>query len=145
AAARGGEVAQGCVGAGTGTECLGWKGGIGTSSRRADGFTVGVLVQTNFGGALAVDGVRFPAPRAAAQPTESAPAEKKEDGSCMIVVATDAPLDARGLERLAKRAFAGMARIGASFGNGSGDYAIAFSTAEELRSGPSRGPKQGAS
>lgn len=125
AAARGGPVEEGCVGAGTGTVCLGWKGGIGTASRVATGHTVGVLVQSNFGGALRIDSVRLP-PRAAAETR----AADKEEGSCMIVIATNAPLDARALERLATRAFAGMARIGASFSNGSGDYAIAFSTGQ---------------
>jgi D-aminopeptidase len=89
---------------------------------------VGVLVQTNFGGRLTVGGARLEPPR----PPAGEPKDK-EDGSCMIVIATDAPLDARNLERLAARAFAGMARTGASFGNGSGDYAIAFSTAEGAR------------
>ena len=122
AQARTGPVAEGCVGAGTGTVCLGYKGGIGTSSRSVQGFVVGVLAQTNFGGSLRVDGVPMdgglvPAPREAG----------KEEGSCMFVLATDAPLDARNLERLARRCFAGMARTGAAFSNGSGDYALAFS------------------
>ena len=123
AAASGGPVAEGCVGAGTGTTCLGWKGGIGTSSRIAGKHTVGVLVQSNFGGGLRIDGVRV-APPAGPDPRRG----DKEEGSCMIVIATDAPLDARALERLATRSFAGMARIGAAFSNGSGDYALAFST-----------------
>ena len=118
ASASTGDVAVGAVGAGAGTVCFGYKGGIGTSSRLAAGHTVGVLVQTNFGGRLLVDG----APLTALSGVD-------HDGSCMIVVATDAPMDARGLERLARRAFAGMARTGASFSNGSGDYAVAFSTA----------------
>jgi D-aminopeptidase len=120
--ATGGPVAEGCVGAGTGTVCCGYKGGIGTSSRVVLGWTVGVLVQTNFGGELRVDGRRFVgrSERAA-----------NGDGSCMIVVATDAPLDARNLRRLAKRALFGMARTGAAMSNGSGDYAIAFSTHPE--------------
>ncbi|MCK5942987.1 MAG: P1 family peptidase [Planctomycetes bacterium] len=117
--ARAGDaVAVGAVGAGAGTVCFGYKGGIGTSSRLAAAYTVGALVQTNFGGRLTIAG----------RPLQELVGED-HDGSCMIVVATDAPLDQRGLERLARRAFAGMARTGASFSNGSGDYAIAFSTA----------------
>jgi D-aminopeptidase len=106
---------------------FGWKGGIGTSSRRlrdGRGLTVGVLVQTNFGGALTVDGV--PVWRELTPPADRKPGD---DGSCMIVVATDAPLDARQLGRLAARAVHGMARTGASGSHGSGDYVIAFSTA----------------
>ncbi len=117
ASATAGAFAVGAVGAGAGTRCFGFKGGIGTASRLVDGVTVGVLVQTNFGG-------RLRAPRGAE------PAGVDHDGSCMIVIATDAPLDQRALERLARRSFAGMARSGASFSNGSGDYAIAFSTAD---------------
>jgi D-aminopeptidase len=120
ATASGGPVEVGAVGAGAGTICFGWKGGIGTSSRQVRGHTVGVLVQANFGGALRVDGRRVDAD----QRQHSA----DHDGSCMIVVATDAPLDAASLRRLAVRAFAGMARTGASFSHGSGDYTIAFST-----------------
>lgn len=112
AAAKGGAVEVGAVGAGAGTVCFGWKGGIGTSSRRVRGHTVGVLVQTNFGGRLRAGDM----------------AGADHDGSCMIVIATDAPLDPSALQRLATRAFAGMARSGASFSHGSGDYAIAFST-----------------
>jgi D-aminopeptidase len=128
AAARGGTVAEGCVGAGTGTVCMGWKGGIGTASRRLPanlgGWTVGVLVQTNFGGALTVAGVpvgvelgKYSFQRALSEP---------EKGSCMVVVATDAPLDARQLRRLAARTPHGLARAGSFASNGSGDYAIAF-------------------
>jgi D-aminopeptidase len=118
----GGPVPEGAVGAGTGTVCFGYKGGIGTSSRLAgaEPWTVGVLVQTNFGGRLRVDGQPFPAP-----------GRESGDGSCMIVVATDAPLDARNLRRLAKRALFGLARCGSSMSNGSGDYVIAFSTCPE--------------
>ncbi|MEO6593430.1 MAG: P1 family peptidase [Planctomycetota bacterium] len=122
ASASTGPVPVGAVGAGAGTVCLGWKGGIGTSSRRVGKHTVGVLVQTNFGGTLVVDGVpvhEHMDPRAFAA---------DRDGSCMIVIATDVPLDSATLRRLAVRAFAGMARTGASFSHGSGDYAIAFST-----------------
>lgn len=123
----------GCVGAGTGTICFGWKGGIGSASRAVAGFTVGVLVQTNFGGRLTVAGTPVPRPD---RDGRSGRGERGESGSCAIVVATDAPLCARNLRRLAARAFAGMARTGASFGNGSGDYAVAFSTAQGLRRGP---------
>jgi D-aminopeptidase len=136
AAAKTGPVAEGSIGAGHGTVCFGWKGGIGTASRRAGEYTVGVLVQSNFGGTLTVAGT--PIPR------QLQPAGKtREDGSCMIVVATDAPLSHRNLGRLAARAMAGMARTGASFSNGSGDYVIAFSTAKELRIRPG-GDKTGA-
>lgn len=121
-----GPVEQGSIGAGTGTRALGYKGGIGTASRTVTGFTVGVLVQANFGGRLVVDGV--PVGRLLASSASS-----DHDGSCMIVVATDAPLDARQLRRLARRTFVGMARTGASFSHGSGDYAIAFSTALDVR------------
>ncbi|MCL4845476.1 MAG: P1 family peptidase [Acidobacteria bacterium] len=134
--AGGGPVEEGAVGAGTGTVAFGWKGGIGTASRvlpsRHGGHVVGVLVQTNFGGVLTMDGV--PVGRAlgrhAFAPTERA---ADADGSCMIVVATDAPLDARSLERLAARALFGLGRTGASYSHGSGDYAVAFSTAAEVR------------
>lgn len=124
-----GPVGEGSVGAGTGTICFGWKGGIGTASRKVSGYTLGVLVQTNFGGSLTIAGV--PVYRKLTPEKE----KTDEDGSCMIVVATDAPLDSRNLKRLAKRSFGGMARTGASFSNGSGDYCIAFSTADELRIG----------
>ena len=130
-----GLVAEGCVGAGAGTMAFGFKGGIGTSSRivplASDKFCVGALVQTNFDGRLTIDGVPVwrdvkPAPNTA----DKSPAKH---GSCMIVVATDAPLDARQLKRLARRALVGMGRTGANFSNGSGDYVIAFSTAKSLR------------
>jgi D-aminopeptidase len=129
-----GAVAEGSVGAGTGTRCFGFKGGIGTASRQvrldaATAYLVGVLVQTNFGGRLRLNGREVPQAVLGGEP---APRER-EGGSCMIVLATDAPLDARNLQRLAERCFAGMARTGASFSNGSGDYAIAFSTATVLR------------
>jgi len=125
--AKGGPVLEGSVGAGTGTRCFGWKGGIGTSSRVAGGYTVGVLVQTNFGGHLTMGGI--PVARALA----NLPAGGNGDGSCMIVVATDAPLTARDLKRLAARAVFGLARTGSSYSNGSGDFAIAFSTAPAAR------------
>jgi len=124
-AAAAGPVAEGSVGAGTGTIAFGWKGGIGTSSRRlaseGGGFTVGVLVQSNFGGRLTVGGV--PVWREL-----TPPAPDTAGGSCMIVLATDAPMDARQLRRLAARAVHGMARTGSTGGHGSGDYVIAFST-----------------
>ena len=133
-AATTGPMEEGTVGAGTGTGAFGWKGGIGTASRRLPpalgGYTVGVLVQTNFGGILTVDGV--PVGKELGRYAFKEYVEAG-DGSCMIVVATDAPLDARQLQRLAWRAFAGMARSGASFSNASGDYAIAFSVAESVR------------
>ncbi|HEU4419927.1 MAG TPA: P1 family peptidase [Planctomycetota bacterium] len=129
ASAGTGAFPVGSVGAGAGTTCLGWKGGIGTSSRRVGDHTVGVLVQTNFGGSLVVDGV----PADAFLRGSDVPRQADDGGSCMIVIATDAPLDSAALRRLAARSFAGMARTGASFSHGSGDYAIAFSTAKELR------------
>ncbi|HQS52990.1 MAG TPA: P1 family peptidase [Daejeonella sp.] len=133
--AKGGPVTEGNVGAGTGTVCFGYKGGIGTSSRKLPqslgGYTIGVLVQTNFGGVLQIDGV--PVGEELGKFSFSDKLLNNVDGSCMIVVATDAPLDARNLERLAKRAFMGMAKTGGIASNGSGDYVIAFSTAEALR------------
>lgn len=135
-AASGGPVAEGAIGAGTGTTCFDYKGGIGTSSRRLPesrgGFTVGVLVQTNFGGVLTIRGVPFDK-KDAGGGAAAAAGNPSGDGSCMIVVATDAPLDARNLKRLAKRALLGIARTGGYFSNGSGDYAIAFSTPESVR------------
>jgi D-aminopeptidase len=131
-----GAVAMGNVGAGTGTVCFGFKGGIGTASRKVSdkrgGYTVGVLVQTNFGGVLQIAGVPVGVELDQYMFREKSP-EKKEDGSCMIVVATDAPLTARNLERLAARALLGLGRTGGNESNGSGDYVIAFSTAESLR------------
>ena len=125
-----GPVAQGCVGAGTGTVCFGYKGGIGTSSRKLPaslgGYTVGVLVQANFGGVLQIEGV--PVGELLGNHYLHDQLKEKEDGSCMIVVATDAPIDARILQRLAKRAFMGLARTGGIAHHGSGDYVIAFST-----------------
>jgi D-aminopeptidase len=130
-----GPVAEGAVGAGTGTTCFDYKGGIGTASRRLPdgrgGYTVGALVQTNFGGVLTLRGLPFDR-RAPAGETGPGP-NPAGDGSCMIVVATDAPLDARNLERLAKRALLGIARTGGYYSNGSGDYAVAFSTAASVR------------
>jgi len=132
--ARAGTVEEGAVGAGTGTVAFGWKGGIGTSSRRLPAvlgsWTVGVLVQTNFGGALTVDGRRIGAELGRFYLKDEL-AGKSADGSIMVVVATDAPLSDRNLARLARRAVAGIARTGSSFSNGSGDYVIAFSTARD--------------
>ena len=180
AAAKGGPVDEGAVGAGTGTSAFGWKGGIGTASRRVrqqnEEWTVGVLVQSNYGGRLTIDGVpvwrelrpggrggaqvvvehpgaasaaprgsgagRQGPPRATAQggPGDEVPRESF-DGSCMIIVATDAPLDARDLKRLAARAIFGLARTGSTYSNGSGDFAIAFSTHPSLRVTATNGPQ----
>jgi D-aminopeptidase len=129
--ATSGEVEEGNVGAGTGTICFQYKGGIGTSSRvipkAAGGYTVGVLVQSNFGGVLQING--FPVAKALGTVPDQYTYDV--DGSCMVVVLTDAPLDARNLERLAKRAMLGIARTGGIASNGSGDYVIAASTSRE--------------
>jgi D-aminopeptidase len=139
--AKGGPVEEGVVGAGTGTVAFGWKGGIGTASRRVPanlgGHTVGVLVQTNFGGVLTIAGA--PVGQELGQYYlrkelhEAGSVKENADGSCMMVIATDAPIDSRNLKRLASRAWLGMGRTGSSASNGSGDYAIAFSTASQLR------------
>lgn len=149
--ARGGAVAEGSVGAGTGTIAFGFKGGIGTSSRKLPaslgGYTVGVLVQTNFGGVLSINGApvgrelgryylkeeleRAKVSRQLRQSNKYA--TDTADGSVIIVIATDAPVDPRNLRRLAARAMMGLARTGSSASNGSGDYVIAFSTAPDLR------------
>ncbi len=161
-------VVEGCVGAGTGTVAFGWKGGIGTSSRRLPvssgdslsvrlgGYTVGVLVQSNFGGVLQIMGIpvgerlgRYYLKDQLAHDdalntvnSQSAIANPQSpDGSIMIVLATDAPLSDRNLTRLARRAMAGLARTGAAMSNGSGDYAIAFSTSEQVRRTPERRSK----
>ena len=136
-----GPVAEGSVGAGTGTQAFGWKGGIGTSSRvlpdSLGGYTVGVLVQTNYGGVLTMNGA--PVGRElgtysfADELAASTNDENQEDGSIMIVVATDAPLNARNLNRLAMRAIMGLGSTGSFASNGSGDYVIAFSTHPDLR------------
>ena len=170
--ATGGPVEEGNVGAGTGTRALGFKGGIGTSSRvipeKDGGYTVGVLVQSNFGGILTVDGVpvgeelgnHYMAGQTASSKSDKNSTETSHritpsdpmtaasgynydiDGSVMIVVATDAPITARNLERLAKRAFMGIARVGGFASNGSGDYVIAFSTHPDVRiSLDENGPK----
>jgi D-aminopeptidase len=139
--AASGPVAEGSVGAGTGTICFGWKGGIGTSSRilpaKLGGYTLGVLVQTNFGGVLQMNGIPVGTELGQYYLKEYVE-ESSADGSAMIVLATDAPLSDRNLRRLAKRGLAGLARTGASMSNGSGDYVIAFSTAEEVRRIPAR-------
>lgn len=143
--AKEGPVEEGAVGAGTGTVAFGWKGGIGTSSRALPealgGSIVGVLVQSNFGGVLTIDGARVG--EALGEYFLKDHLDKDvADGSVMIVVATDAPLSDRNLERLARRALAGLARTGASMTNGSGDYVIAFSTAEGVRRTPARREKR---
>ncbi|MGK7370906.1 MAG: P1 family peptidase [Candidatus Halalkalibacterium sp. M3_1C_030] len=133
--ASSGMVQQGNVGAGTGTVAFGFKGGIGTSSRKLPdklgGYTVGILVQTNFGGVLEIAGV--PVGKELNKFYLSDKLNETPDGSCMIVVATDAPIHSRNLKRLAKRAIMGLAKTGGIASNGSGDYVIAFSTAEQLR------------
>jgi D-aminopeptidase len=138
--ARTTDVAEGAVGAGTGTMAFGWKGGIGTSSRvvrqQNASYTVGVLVQSNFGGRLTIAGV--PVWKAL---TPGSSGSAVADGSCMIVVATDAPLDARDLKRLAARAIYAMARTGSTYSNGSGDFAIAFSTHAANRVTGAAGPQ----
>jgi D-aminopeptidase len=139
--ARGGPVEEGSVGAGTGTQAFGWKGGIGTSSRvlpeSLGGYTVGVLVQTNFGGTLTINGApvgRELGNYAYRRELESVGVDdNQEDGSIMMVVATDAPLNARSLDRIAMRAIMGLARTGSFASNGSGDYVIAFSTDPGVR------------
>ncbi len=133
--AKSGAIDQGNVGAGTGTSAFGFKGGIGSSSRklpeRLGGFTVGVLVQSNFGGVLQIAGV--PVGKELGKYYLSDELNESPDGSCMIIVATDAPLNARNLKRLAKRAILGLGKSGGIASNGSGDYVIAFSTAESVR------------
>ena len=133
--ARSGPVEEGSVGAGTGTTCFRFKGGIGTSSRilpeSRGGYTVGVLVQTNFGGNFQING--YPVGELLREERRQSDMEDLPEGSCMVVVATDAPLDSRNLKRLAKRALLGIVRTGGYYSNGSGDYAVAFSTAEGLR------------
>ena len=135
AAADTGAVAEGSVGAGTGTVAFGWKGGIGTSSRKLPaaygGWTIGVLVQTNFGGILQVMGA--PVGQALGWPASPGITMPKGDGSIIMVVATDAPVSDRNLRRLAARALLGLGRTGSTASNGSGDYVIAFSTAPEVR------------
>lgn len=143
--AKGGAVDEGSVGAGTGTVAFGWKGGIGTASRKLPvslgGYTIGVLVQSNFGGVLTIEGVpvgrelgQYYLKEAVSGVTSAyAGGSDRADGSIIIVVATDAPLDHRLLKRLAERTMSGLARTGSSMTNGSGDYAIAFSTQNRIR------------
>jgi D-aminopeptidase len=139
--AKAGPVEEGAAGAGTGTVAFGWKGGIGSSSRRLPpnlgGYTVGVLVQTNFGGVLTIAGapvgIELGQYYLRQQLKQAGNGTDGGNGSCMIVVATDAPMDARNLKRLAARAILGLARTGSAASNGSGDYAIAFSTAAQVR------------
>lgn len=129
------QVIEGAVGAGTGTVCFGFKGGIGSASRKLPaslgGYTVGVLVQSNFGGVLTIDGIAVG--EYLQKFSFSNELLNNVDGSCMIVVATDAPLDHRNLMRMAKRAMLGLGRTGGIASNGSGDYVIAFSTFEQNR------------
>jgi D-aminopeptidase len=151
--AAAGPVREGSVGAGTGTQAFGWKGGIGTASRalpgRLGGWTVGVLVQSNFGGVFQVLGApvgkelgrySFRAVLDTAGRSDESDKSESADGSIMIVVATDAPLSDRNLERVAARAIMGLARTGSFASNGSGDYVLAFSTAESVRRRPPAGP-----
>jgi D-aminopeptidase len=142
-------VEEGSVGAGAGTIAFGWKGGIGTASRKLPaslgGYTVGVLVQTNFGGVLSIDGAPVGQELGKYYLKDALEAENKKtskakidlndnaDGSIIIVVATDAPVDARSLKRMAARAMSGLARTGSAMTNGSGDYAIAFSVSPDVR------------
>ncbi|MGH2567462.1 MAG: P1 family peptidase [Bacteroidota bacterium] len=144
-AAQSGPVAEGSVGAGTGTVCFGWKGGIGTSSRALPqtmgGFVVGVLVQTNYGGVLDIAGV--PVGKELGRYSFRGQTKYDGDGSCVIVVATDAPLHSAQLEWLAKRATLALGRTGSAMSHGSGDYVIAFSTANELRMKPNPPERNG--
>jgi len=164
--ATSGPVEEGAVGAGTGTQAFGWKGGIGTSSRvlpdALGGYSVGVLVQSNYGGVLTIAGApvgkelgrysfqRFVEGEGSSAGSQGGMKDGVDDGrgipdtdggSIMMVVATDAPVDARNLERMARRALMGLARTGSSGGNGSGDYVLAFSSAQEVRRGQSRDPR----
>ena len=139
-----GRVEEGAVGAGTGTSAFGWKGGIGTASRRLPkslgGHTLGVLVQSNFGGVLMIDGISIGELLGVFDFGNEVGKQVKEnnrDGSCMIVIATDAPVSSRNLERIAKRAIMGLARTGSYMSNGSGDFIIAFSTQNLITAGSS--------
>lgn len=138
--ASSGPVEEGVVGAGTGTQAFGWKGGIGTSSRvlpkNGGSYTVGVLVQTNYGGILTINGAPVGRELGSFYYSQDIPYDVDVEGSCMIIVATDAPLCARNLKRLAKRAMLGLARTGGVSSNGSGDYVIAFSTTNREPHGP---------
>jgi len=137
-----GPVPEGSVGGGTGTVTLGWKGGIGTASRvlpgKLGGYTVGALVQSNFGGILTIDGARLGELLGRYDFQDALEGHSGRDGSCMIVLATDAPLSARNLERLARRAVLGLARTGSYMANGSGDFVIAFSTRNLEEHAPGR-------
>jgi len=124
--ATSGAVEEGCVGAGAGTICFGWKGGIGTSSRKVGEHTIGVLVQTNFGGRLTILGVPIEHPR-----TVATNRRLTADGSIMMIVATDAPVEHRNLQRIAARTMMGLGKTGSAGSNGSGDYAIAFTTSRK--------------
>jgi D-aminopeptidase len=139
--ASSGAVTEGSVGAGTGTHAFAWKGGIGTSSRvlpaKLGGYTVGVLVQTNYGGVLTMDGIPVGKELGSYFLDDVLPATKG-DGSVIIVIATDAPLSDRNLERVARRSLLGLGRTGSPMTNGSGDYALAFSTSEQVRRTPQR-------
>ena len=145
--AKTGAIDEGCVGAGTGTIAFGFKGGIGTSSRKLPpslgGYSIGVLVQTNFGGVLTINGApvgqtlkKYYLKEELERSVGSIAPQNRADGSIIIVVATDAPVDARNLGRMAARTMLGLARTGASATNGSGDYAIAFSTSPDVRIRP---------
>ena len=142
--ARSGPVEEGAVGAGTGTSAFGWKGGIGSCSRvlpeSLGGYTIGVLVQSNYGGVLQIDGAPV-GETLGGYYLEDQVESEKADGSIMVIVATDAPLSDRNLTRLASRALAGLARTGSSMTNGSGDYVISFSTADTVRRTPMRRSK----
>ena len=137
--ARGGSVEEGSVGAGTGTQAFGWKGGIGTSSRvlpeALGGYTVGVLVQTNYGGMMNINGAPVGRELGTYSFSEETQPDNgdREDGSIMVVVATDAPLTSRGLARMSMRPMLGLGRTGSFASNGSGDYVIAFSTSPSVR------------
>jgi len=141
ASATGGDVLEGCIGAGTGTQAFGWKGGIGTSSRHLPGslggYVVGVLVQTNYGGILSMGGAPV-GEELHRYYLKDVIDDHGGDGSVVIVIATDAPVSDRNLGRMGRRAFLGIARTGSSMANGSGDYAIAFSTAQSVRRTPER-------
>lgn len=146
--ARSGPVEEGSVGAGRGTVAFGWKGGIGTSSRKLPdelgGYTLGALVQSNYGGILRVDGV--PVGEELGQYFMRNVVDRGDaDGSIIVVLATDAPLSDRNLDRLAARAMLAIGRTGSPATNGSGDYIIAFSTSEDVRRGPDRSPSDGLS
>lgn len=144
--AHDGIVEEGSVGAGTGTRALGFKGGIGTSSRvlpeEAGGYTIGVLVQSNFGGILSINGAPVAREMGRSAMARYIPYEDEDEGSCMIIIATDAPLSPRNLKRLAKRSYLAFGKVGAYSSNGSGDYSIAFSTHLDVRSTDSQqGPE----